>query len=801
MISDEIKYQLVAQDRGLGDIGEVGSCEKMLAVCSWAEKDTDAANYGTSTVIDVNYISTDVDDPSIGTQVVGNSLYISGEYSLSTFDQLSYKYKDIETNEKLSGSGWPPTDPRVKYMYELGEDPRANRDVTKVVEFIIEFDYSSIGTPPTSDIASSDPLTYNLYVDTVYEKAYRKDRISFVHTVRNYSFKKLTSQLSAVLSGESIVESVDSGPVNENGLAKGQSKLLGNINTATLNNITTTEPFPETFPNYWNSAIAGNVCKWRPVESTQGVFDFSGADILHSFCKDNNLKMIWHTLLWGANQGHPSWFVGLNEEDSKAAVKAWFKAIADRYGDDIYGIQVLNEITPGHQSNTETVLKPQLGGEGETGYDWIIWVYEQARFYFPNALLWTNDFGLLNTTSNAASNRSYMYGVANALKEASDQSSDVSLVDAFGMQSHYFNINDLTGSEVTNILNEVYDQTGLPIHITEFDLSGNDEQQLARYQRIFPAIWEHPAVERVNLWGWILGETWRHDQGFVTGLINRDGTGKRSALTWLENFLKTGVTYSTEFPELNYAELFFITDNLKIHIDAENPDSYPGSGTDITDLQGNQNATLSGTFNNTTPKNWEITDDGNNDEFITFGNVETFNDPTDFTFSIWFEFTDFLNPSSDHNIFTKGSHATYNPILCWYDADVSSNTNLVDHGAGNENTISFMVSEGNDFNSMHWIAAPTDSIQKNQIYNLVVQHNSDGRSRIFINNVQQADHIESTVSGMKNDTNPLKIGAPTNNPTQKDSDMKIYAFHAYDSFLTDDEIEQNWNYLRGRFGL
>jgi len=593
MISDEIKNQLVPQDRGTGDLGLVGSCENARVVCTWSEQSTDAANYGTSTVTSVTYISTDVNDPSIETQAIGNSLYILGEYGLSTFDDISYEYKNINPPyENFTGSGWPPPfesrppadnpDLPNYHIYKLIEDSRTNRDVTHVVEFCIEFDFSSLGSPPTSDIVTSDPITYNLYVDTTNQKAYRRDRISFVHTVRNYSFRKFTTELAAVASGEPVTTLARpewSQPFNTNGLAKGHDKLLGNISTGNLNTIDSTESFPSTFPNYWNSAIAGNVCKWRPVEKNQGEFDFSGADILQSFCKDNDLKMIWHTLLWGQPQGHPDWFVGLSEADSKAAVQTWFSAVADRYGDDIYGIQVANELIPGHQTRTETVLKPQLGGAGETGYDWIIWVYEQARHYFPNAILWTNDFGLLNNTSTAASNRSYMYGVANALK-------DRELVDAFGIQSHYFNIDNLTGLEVTNILNEVSHHTRLPIHITEFDISGNtqdglsnytDALQLERYQKIFPAIWQHPAVERVNLWGWITGETWRYDtKGRDTGLINRDGTNKKPALEWLEEFLGTPVeatpdesnnTDSTDNSNINY----FIAENENI-LTTENSD-------------------------------------------------------------------------------------------------------------------------------------------------------------------------------------------------------------------------------------
>jgi GH35 family endo-1,4-beta-xylanase len=132
-----------------------------------------------------------------------------------------------------------------------------------------------------------------------------------------------------------------------------------------------------------------------------------------------------------------------------------------------------------------------------------------------------------------------MYGVSKAL-------SDRGLVDAFGMQSHYFTVDNLTALEVTNTLNEVYDQTGLPIHITELDISGSDQEQLLRYQTIFPAMWNHPAVDRVTLWGWITGETWRHDQGAVTGLIDRDGTNERPAFEWLKEFFGYEDSAATE---------------------------------------------------------------------------------------------------------------------------------------------------------------------------------------------------------------------------------------------------------------
>ena len=131
-----------------------------------------------------------------------------------------------------------------------------------------------------------------------------------------------------------------------------------------------------------------------------------------------------------------------------------------------------------------------------------------------------------------------------------------------------------------------------------------------------------------------------------------------------------------------------VTSNLVIHIDAENSDSYSGSGTTITDLQGTANATLTnGVFNSTTPKNWEIDEHhGDHTSFITFGDIETFNAPQDFTFSIWFEFTSLVG---DNDIFTKGQHQQNEPILVWYDSVV--NASLPQLGGGNRKT---MVSIG-----------------------------------------------------------------------------------------------------------
>lgn len=214
MISQDTMNQLVHQNRGVGDLGEVGTFETVNNQCVWIPKNTDAANYGLSSVIECELVSSTVNDPLVIKTATSSQFNLSGEYGLATFDQLSYEFKDINTNETFKMSGWPPTDPRAKYMFKLNQDPRTSRELDYVVDFVIEFDYSALLiSPPSSpitpnptvedlgiitDIASSNPTTYNFYVDLDNDKAYRKDRVTFTQFVRNYSFSRLTSELAKV---------------------------------------------------------------------------------------------------------------------------------------------------------------------------------------------------------------------------------------------------------------------------------------------------------------------------------------------------------------------------------------------------------------------------------------------------------------------------------------------------------------------------------------------------------------------------------------------------------------------------
>ncbi|NWF88363.1 MAG: endo-1,4-beta-xylanase [Ignavibacteriaceae bacterium] len=177
--------------------------------------------------------------------------------------------------------------------------------------------------------------------------------------------------------------------------------------------------------------------------------------------------------------------------------------------------------------------KNALGGDGVTGWDWVIKSFELARQYCSDSTkLLINEYNVLHSSS-ATTN--YL-NIINLLK-------DRGLIDGIGIQGHYFEFrSDMNASNqyvydinaIKSNLNRLA-ETGLPIYITEFDIDEPiDSNQLAQYKIYFPIFWTHPAVEGITFWGYIQGDVWTSHPN--TYLILVSGT-ERPALQWMRNFV------------------------------------------------------------------------------------------------------------------------------------------------------------------------------------------------------------------------------------------------------------------------
>ena len=300
-------------------------------------------------------------------------------------------------------------------------------------------------------------------------------------------------------------------------MAKGANKFVGNI--------TTRGAVRSDFLTYWNQITPENESKWGSVEGTRDVMNWGGVDNVKNFAETNKIPWKFHTLVWGSQ--YPSWITSLSQADQLTEITEWFDAAKNRYP-NVNMIDVVNE---GYPSHAPPPFKNALGGDGTTGYDWIIKSFQMARQRWPKAILIYNDYNNIEWSSEV----NWTSTMIDAIKNGGAP------IDAIGCQAHdAYRI--ATATLKSNI--DKLAATGLPLFITEFDIpDANDANQLTIMQNVFTLFWNHPKIVGITYWGYVVGSTWKTG----TGLLNTNGT-ERPALTWLKNYVQSNPNPPNDFP-------------------------------------------------------------------------------------------------------------------------------------------------------------------------------------------------------------------------------------------------------------
>jgi len=329
---------------------------------------------------------------------------------------------------------------------------------------------------------------------------------------RNACLSKLTFELAKIFLLSSLLACSITTQLEE---SKDYQKTAFNKATTTkfLGNIWGSSSEPPKFSQYWNQVTPENAGKWGEVERTRDQMNWGTLDAIYNYAKQKGFPFKFHTLVWGSQQ--PSWISSLSTSEQLAEIEEWFSNVAARYP-NIDMIDVVNE--PLHAPPD---YRNALGGDGSTGWDWVIKAFQMARKYFPNSILLVNDYGIITDPSAAQRYTNLIMILKNR-----------GLVDGIGIQCHYFNLDSGNTNTMKQVLS-ILSSTGLPIYVSELDITGDDQTQLQRYKEKFPILWEHPNVKGITLWGYVQGTTWVSD----SYLLRSDGT-ERPALTWLMQYVK-----------------------------------------------------------------------------------------------------------------------------------------------------------------------------------------------------------------------------------------------------------------------
>ena len=327
-------------------------------------------------------------------------------------------------------------------------------------------------------------------------------------------------------------------------LAKCKGKYLGNIISGSV---------PSNYNTYWNQATSENGSKWGSVEGTQGVYNFTNSDLAYNWAKNNNGLFKYHNFIWGGQT--PGWVNTASTATITAAIEPYISAVAAHYNPmgGLKLIDVLNEpintalpgnlkaaLTAGYQS------EPANAGDLNNQYGWAIWCFQLARKYFPNTTLLVNEYNIEMNWNNC---RTPYIALVQAVSNAPNLTDGKkNLIDGVGLQCH--GINALTAANFQACIDQIWNSTGVPVHITEFDqqASPNEATQQSVYSTLIPVAWAHPHVAGITLWGYIQGSTWIPGNGVLgptgtdTGILysgsyTSNPYGERPAMTWLKQYM------------------------------------------------------------------------------------------------------------------------------------------------------------------------------------------------------------------------------------------------------------------------
>ena len=304
-------------------------------------------------------------------------------------------------------------------------------------------------------------------------------------------------------------------------LSTNPDKFLGNITTW---NSMDTDGF--IFADYWNQVTPENATKWQSVEGNRhGTYNWGDADKAYKYAKEHGFPFKFHTLVWGSQ--YPNWINNLSTEKQYEAIEQWMDEAKKHYP-DLPVIDVVNEAISSH---APAPYKAALGGDGTTGYDWIIKAFEMAHERWPDAILIYNDYNTYQW------NTDQFIDLVRTIRDAGAP------VDAYGCQAH-----DLTGCSASTLkasLKKIQDALKMPMYVTEYDIgTANDNDQLRDYKAQIPLLWEADYCAGVTLWGWIYGKTWTTDGN--SGLIKNKK--ERPALEWLREYMQTDAAKTAKSP-------------------------------------------------------------------------------------------------------------------------------------------------------------------------------------------------------------------------------------------------------------
>lgn len=267
----------------------------------------------------------------------------------------------------------------------------------------------------------------------------------------------------------------------------------------------------------FSGMTAENAMKMGPIHPREQQFNWAPADSVVAFAMRNQMRMRGHTLVWHSQT--PKWLFEdaegkqISKEILLLRIHQHIDSVVGRYKGKIYAWDVVNEAI---SDNAAEFYRPspfyQICGE-----EFIEKAFEWAHAADPDALLFYNDYSEIDPVK-----RKKIIELVNRLRGKGVP------IHGIGLQSHWSIFTP--SAEVLEKTLQDFSSVGLPLHITELDISvykkegrrdripsdsltaytpEREAMQIDMYERVFKAFRKYrSSIQSVTFWNISDRRTW-----------------------------------------------------------------------------------------------------------------------------------------------------------------------------------------------------------------------------------------------------------------------------------------------------
>jgi len=203
-----------------------------------------------------------------------------------------------------------------------------------------------------------------------------------------------------------------------------------------------------------------------------------------------------HTLVWASWSQSPDWLKSYEDkpDELQARILEHIESMGTLTRDLVDHWDVLNE-PMSHRDLIEI-----LGTERVA--EW----FKKAREVMPDVKLILNEFDIVGNYGSDDRRERFQEFVRELLAYGAP-------IDAIGFQSHFWSNRFTPPERIWEIIDD-FEEFGLPLYVSEFDMNYPDEELQADYTRDFIKAWfSHPATSGFIMWGFWSKAHWFKEAG------------------------------------------------------------------------------------------------------------------------------------------------------------------------------------------------------------------------------------------------------------------------------------------------